>query len=120
MRASETLTNPTLKPTPADRTLDDVLAAVHQLRETLASPPAELLGRDEFARTLAIGVSTFDKLNAAGMVGPKSFRVGGAIRWHRAEVTLYLLHRDHRGELHGAETWGPVWQAIKNRAAVGR
>ncbi|QJX00250.1 helix-turn-helix transcriptional regulator [Frigoriglobus tundricola] len=104
---------PTTPPAPAA----DLDALLTQLRDRLA-PPAELLTRDALAALLDIGVSTLDRLNAAGRIGPRPVRLGGALRWHRAEVLAWLAQRDPRGELHDAATWPAVWDALRRRTAT--
>jgi predicted DNA-binding transcriptional regulator AlpA len=80
--------------------------------------PSELLDRTALAAMLCIGTSTFDRLRAAGKIGPRPVRLGGAIRWHRGEVLAWLAHRDPAGGLCGAEAWPPVWDALRRRNPV--
>jgi len=111
--------NPTnISHTPA--TLDDVVAELRIIRESFTSPPAELIDRDAFAATLSIGTSTFDKNRAAHKIGPKPVGVGGALRWNRAEVLLWIQHPDQGGELHDEKTWPAVWESIRRKAGLGR
>jgi predicted DNA-binding transcriptional regulator AlpA len=90
-------------------TLDDV---TELLRELVAStrPPSALIDREVFASMLLIGVSTFDRLRAAGDIGPSEIHVGGSIRWHRAEVEAWLATPTPRGDLHTSRTWPTVWK----------
>lgn len=94
--------------------VSDLLTQIRDLLATTARPPAELLGREELAAVLGMGVSTLDRAKAAGQIGPKPFQCSG-LKWHRAEVLAWLAHRDHRGELYDADTWPPVWAALQAR-----
>lgn len=60
---------------------------------------------------LCIGKSTFDRLAAAGKIGPKPVRIGGALRWLRIEAEAWLNHRDGE-ELHNAQSWPGIWQQL--------
>ncbi|MBA4191978.1 MAG: hypothetical protein C0467_28700 [Planctomycetaceae bacterium] len=95
----------------------DLDTFIARLAERL-TPPAELLSRETLATMLDIGASTFDRLRAANQIGPKPIRLGGALRWHRQEVTAWLAHRDQAGELHTAETWPAVWASIQRKSAA--
>ena len=72
-----------------------------------------LIDREEFANRLTIGVSTLDRLRAAGKIGPRAVRVGGAVRFLLAEVVAWLSSPDRGGELYDAETWPAVWQTME-------
>lgn len=76
---------------------------------------ARLIDRDEFARRGAIGTSTFDRLRAAGKIGPRAVRLGGAVRFILPEVIAWLSHPTPSGELHTAETWPAVWAAMQKK-----
>ena len=97
--------------------LGDVCKLLAEVRDRLdahARPPAELLTRDDLAALLAVGVSTLDRLRAAGAIGPKSLDLSG-VKWSRAEVLAWLAHRDRTGELLDADTWPAVWRAVRDR-----
>jgi predicted DNA-binding transcriptional regulator AlpA len=79
-----------------------------------APDQARLIDRDEFAQRLSVGVSTLDRLRAAGKVGPRAIKCGG-IRFHLAEVTAWLATPTAAGELHSAATWPPVWAALEKK-----
>lgn len=85
------------------------------LRDRLA-PPSELLDREALARLLNLGVSTLDRLREAGEIGPRPIRLGGAVKWHREEVLLWLRHRDRAGELYDVKTWPAVADSLRCRA----
>src|SRR5579871_1265029 len=100
------------------------LAPLHQAEnqhpggvpQLFVSDHDRLIDRDELARRLSIGVSTLDRLRAAGKIGPRPIRIGGVIRFLLAEVTAWLSTPDQNGELHDAATWVAVWQAIQRKA----
>lgn len=99
-------------------TLDDVcklLAAIRDLLEVQARQPAELLTREDMAAVLNVGVSTFDRMKAAGRIGPRPVELSG-VKFLAAEVRAWLAHRDHRGELHDADSWPAVWAALQAQA----
>lgn len=77
------------------------------------TPSAVLVGRRGLAAMMSVGVSTGDKLRAAGLIGPAVIRVGGSVRWHRAEVEAWLAHRAPNGELYDATTWPAIWERLK-------
>lgn len=81
---------------------------------------ARLIDRDELARRLSVGVSTLDRLRAAGKIGPRAIRCGG-VRFLLAEVAAWLSTPDPAGELYDAATWPAVWGAMQKKAgAAGR
>jgi hypothetical protein len=99
------------------------------LRVSVASPPADsplfepsdhdrLIDREEFARRLAIGVSTFDKLRAAGRVGPQPIRVVG-VRFHLPEVVAWIATPAPNGELLDSKAWPAVWVAKQKKPGHG-
>lgn len=94
----------------------DLDALLKLLRDRLAPAP-ELLTRETFAALLDVGVSTFDRLRETGEVGPKPIRLAGW-KWPRAEVLAWLSNRTPSGDLYDAETWPPVWDALRRRAAA--
>lgn len=100
MSAESKSTTPTTTPT--------LGALLDSLRSQLA-PPAELLTRETLAALLDLGVSTFDRLREAGVIGPRPVRLGGGLRWHREEVLAWLRCRRADGELHTTETWPAAW-----------
>jgi predicted DNA-binding transcriptional regulator AlpA len=77
---------------------------------------ARLIDREEFAQRLAVGVSTLDRMRAAGRVGPRPIRFGG-IKFRFAEVAAWIATSTPSGGLYDAATWAPVWAALdkKNR-----
>ncbi len=97
--------------------LDDVCKLLAEVRDRLdahARPPAELLTRDDLAALLAVGVSTLDRLRAAGAIGPSPLELSG-VKWSRAEVLAWLAHRDRTGRLLEAAAWPAVWRAVRDR-----
>lgn len=73
------------------------------------STPYRLIDRTQFAELLSIGTSTFDKLRATGVIGPRPVRLGGAVRWELREVEAYLAARNPAGDLYDASTWPAIW-----------
>jgi predicted DNA-binding transcriptional regulator AlpA len=72
-----------------------------------------LLRRQAAARYLGVGVSTLDRLSAAGLV-PQPIRLGGALVWSRHELAEWC----RRGCPPQAE-WAPIWaDLLRRRAAV--
>ena len=76
-----------------------------------------LLTKGEFAGLLRVGESTFDRYRAAGRVGPRALRIGGSLRWSRAEVEEWVKRPTPRGELMDADTWPTVWADSEKRRA---
>src|SRR5262245_19439342 len=74
-----------------------------------------LIDREEFARRLSVGVSTLDRLRAAGQVGPRAIKFGG-VRFLLAEVAAWLATPAVNGELHDATTWPSIWESLRRRA----
>ena len=72
---------------PADGVLTE-LRAIRKLLADARPEPAALLDRPALAALLDIGVSTLDRMKAAGQIGLPEVRVGGSVRWHRAEVEV--------------------------------
>lgn len=98
-------------------TLDDVCKLLTQVRDLLdaqAHPQAELLTRDAVARLLSVGVSTFDRLRAAGKVGPEAVELAG-VKFVANEVRAWVTNRDHTGELYDADSWPAIWAALQTR-----
>jgi hypothetical protein len=55
---------------------------------------------------MAIGLATFDRLRAAGKVGPAAIRLSGTcLRFLRAEALEWLRCRDANGTLPDAAEW---------------
>jgi predicted DNA-binding transcriptional regulator AlpA len=81
-----------------------------------------MLTREDMARLLACGASTFDRYRSLGSIGPQPVNLGGSgsLRWNRREVMAWLEHRDNRGELHDSKTWAPVWAQLQRKAGIGR
>lgn len=73
------------------------------------------MDRPALAALLDIGVSTLDRMKASGQIGPPEVRVGGSVRWHRAEVEAWLAHRTPAGELHDGKAWPPVRADLQRR-----
>lgn len=48
-----------------------------------------LVGKEEAARLLAIGVSTLERYHAANWI-PKGLRIGNCLRWRRAELVEWI------------------------------
>lgn len=95
--------------------LADVLRVLEAIRDTLrdqSRQQSELLTRDDFSCLLAIGTSTFDRLRAAGRVGPRPLEMGG-VKYDRNEVLAWLRHRDPAGELLDAKHWPAVWASLQ-------
>ena len=97
--------------------LADVLQLLRDIRDTLRDQtrqPAELLSRDDMPTLLSVGMSTFDRLRAAGKIGPKPVELAG-VKFDRREVLAWLAHRDPAGELYDAKSWPAVWAALQSR-----
>lgn len=97
-------------------TLQDVLVELRAIRDLLhdqARPTAELLGRDDMAALLNVGVSTFDRLKAAGKIGPRPLELAG-VKYSAIEVRAWLANRDPTGELFDSNSWPSIWAALKS------
>ena len=96
-----------IRPTSLEPTTPDVRPEV--------ADTARLIDRGEFAHRAALAVSTFDRLRAAGKIGPRAVRVGGSVRFMLPEVIAWLSHPTPSGELHTIETWPAVWAALQKK-----
>ena len=68
--------------------------------------PPTLVRRHGAAALCSMGLSTFDRADAAGLV-PAARRVGGCKLWSVAELRAWAA----RG-CHDRQTWQPIWQAM--------
>jgi predicted DNA-binding transcriptional regulator AlpA len=96
-----------------------LLAEVRDLIAAPTRPAAELLNRDDMAAVLNVGVSTFDRLKAAGKIGPRPLELAG-VKYAAAEVRVWLAHRDPAGELYDATSWPAVWAGLQPPAGKSR
>jgi predicted DNA-binding transcriptional regulator AlpA len=96
-----------IRPTPPEPTTPEVRPEV--------ADNARLIDRDELASRLSIGTSTLDRLRAAGKIGPRVVRVGGAVRFMLPEVIAWVSHLTPGGELHTIETWPAVWASMQKK-----
>ena len=55
-----------------------------------------LLSRQEAARVLGLGLRTFDRLNAAALLGPSPVRVGGSVRFRFQELQTWAASGNGR------------------------
>ena len=106
----------TLTPT-ADAVLGELRAIRALLAEARADPAGGLLDKEQVAALTALGESTVDRYRAAGLFGPADLRVGGALRWQRAEVLAWIAHPRPDGELMDRETWTAFWTDLQKRTA---
>ncbi len=95
----------------ADTKLAEVVDLLRELVDA-AKPSPALIGLKDLARLMALGESTFERLKATPEIGPQPVRIGGSLRWERAEVNAWLRHRTQRGDLYDAKTWPAVWKQI--------
>lgn len=93
-------------------TLADVVRLLRDLLQLQTRQPAELLDREGMAAVLAIGVSTLDRLRAAGKIGPRPLDLAG-VKYDRREVLAWLAHRDPAGELLDSRSWPAVWASLQ-------
>lgn len=95
----------------------DMLSELRAIRVLLAAtrPPGELLDKSELAVLAALGESTVDRLRSTGVFGPADVRVGGSLRWRRAEVLAWIAHPRPDGELMDRETWKAFWVEWQKR-----
>ncbi len=101
----------------AAASLDDVVRLLADIRDLLqlqTRQPAELLSREDVALLMSVGLSTFDRMRAAGRVGPRPLEFGG-VKYNRTEVEAWLRHRDQAGELFDAKSWPPVWASLQTK-----
>lgn len=95
--------------------LDDVLHVLKEIADRI-KPASTLIDRSEFASMVSIGISTFDKLKAAGSIAPAAVWIGGSLRWNRDEVRAWLSTPTHKNELHDSRSWPGVWKQLKTRS----
>ena len=97
--------------------LADVLRVLEAIRDTLrdhSRQQPELLTRDDMPAVLHVGLSTFDRLRAAGKIGPRPLELAG-VKFDRREVLAWLAHRDPAGELLDAKSWPAVWASLQSK-----
>ena len=100
---------------PTNRIENDTPPASTPARPRNDKSNTVLEGRRGFAALMGLGTSTFDKLRAAGRIGPPVIRLGGSVRWHRAEIEAWLAHRAPSGELYDATSWPAIWMQLQAR-----
>lgn len=84
------------------------------VRPPRRQPPPGLLRREAAARFCSAGLSTWDRLTAAGMT-PTPVRLGGSVFWGRDELRAWIAHGcPPRSE------WSPIWSAILAARRSGR
>lgn len=88
-------------------TLDDVLTVLKEIADQ-TKPHSALIDRHEFADLLAIGLTNFDTLRSSGKIGPVPCRLGGSLRWNRAEVLEWLRRTHSDGDLFTTDEWAKV------------
>jgi hypothetical protein len=76
--------------------------------------PPSLVRRKGAATMCGMGVSTFDRADAAGLV-PAARRVGGCKLWCVAELRAWAA----RG-CPDRQSWQPIWQALLIARRTGR
>jgi len=89
--------------------------AKQQESERERSDGTVLLKKADFAALFQIGESTFDRLRNQGTIGPRALRVGGSLRWYRAEVIEWLSRPTPAGKLLDSGSWPSVWADILKR-----
>ncbi len=72
----------------------------------------ELLSLADLARLLGIGVSTAERLKAAGRIGPRPVHLAGP-KYRRREVLAWLARPGPDNELLTACEWAPVWKQLQ-------
>ncbi len=102
-------------PMTSDAVLGELRAIRALLAEARTDPAGGLLDKEQVAALTALGESTVDRHRAAGLFGPADVRVGGALRWRRAEVLAWIAHPRPDGELMDRATWTPVWADLQRR-----
>lgn len=103
--------------TSSHRTFDELATTLNAIRDLLQAQTrtsSELLTRDGIAALLNVGVSTFDRMKAAGKIGPASLQCGG-LKWVRREVLSWLENRDRNGELLNSADWSVMWATLQAR-----
>ena len=103
--------------TTAAAVLSELRAIGALLVEARTDPTGGLLDKEQVAALTALGESTVDRYRAAGLFGPADVRVGGALRWRRAEVLAWIAHPRPDGELMDRATWTPFWTERQRRHA---
>ena len=66
--------------------------------------PSILVKRTNAPKVLQMGQRTFDRLRAAGKVGPAEIRLGGGVFYSRAELEKWAASAKN-GELPTREEW---------------
>lgn len=73
-----------------------------------------LLRREAAAEYCSAGLSTWDRMTAAGLT-PAPVRLGGSVLWSRRELTAWMDHG-----CPARATWTPIWQAVVTARRTGR
>lgn len=63
-----------------------------------------LLNRRQAAASCGIGLRTWDRMNAAGMVGPKPCKLGGTLVWNAEELAEWARYAGN-GRLPDRLSW---------------
>ena len=84
-----------------------MIAANDQTTKKTRRPlPPALVRRPQAAALCGLGLSTFDRHDAAGLIPAARF-IGGAKVWSVAELRAWAAHG-----CPDRETWSPVWAAM--------
>ena len=76
--------------------------------------PRFMVKRGRTAALFDQGVSTWDRLVAAGLT-PAPVRLGGGLFWNRAELREWALHG-----CPDRATWAPIWRSLLAARAARR
>lgn len=69
------------------------------------APEKLAVGRRELAGMLSIGVRSLDRMNSAGLLGPRPRRLGGRLLWSVEEIREWLASACQRGEWPTRAEW---------------
>ncbi len=86
-------------------------ASAAPLRNRRRRLPPDLLPLAEVAAQLGIGLSTAERLKAAGNIVPPPVTLAG-LKWRRRELLAWLAHPGPDGQLLTVAELLPVWRQL--------
>ena len=65
-----------------------------------------IVGRDDLARLISVSTATFDRMNAAGNVGPTPIKLSaGRLGWRLETIERWVAESERVGELLDRQRW---------------
>ena len=73
-----------------------------------------LIKRTNAPKVLQMGQRTFDRMRAAGKIGPPEIRLGGGVFYSRAELSQWIASRRDDGTLPSRSEWIDMYKERAN------